>query len=123
MQCEGNPQTTGTTTGTLTVGLLLLLGRGKPRIVVQPAGVTRKEGQTATFTVTAIDAASYQWQRSDNNGSSWNNVGTSQASHTTGTLTIVADNQDLYRVQVRNEAGSVVSSGARLSVEAGGGPE
>lgn len=91
--------------------------------MAQPANVSRKEGQTASFDVSAIDAASYQWQRSDNNGSSWNNVGTSQASYTTGTLTILADNQDLYRVEVRNEAGSVVSTSARLEVTSGGGPE
>lgn len=105
------------------MGLLLLLGRGKPRIVTQPANVSRKEGQTATFNVAAVDAASYQWQRSDNSGSTWNNVGTSQSSYTTGALTIAADNGDLYRVEVRNESGAVVSSSARLDVGAGGGPE
>lgn len=105
------------------MGLLLLLGRGRPRIVTQPAGVTRKEGQTAVFSVSAVDAVSYQWQRSDNNGSSWNNVGASQSSYTTGALTIAVDDGDLYRVEVRNESGAVVSSSARLDVGAGGGPE
>ncbi len=105
------------------MGLLLLLSRGRPVILVQPQGQSVKEGQQATFTVTARDATGYQWQRSDNNGASWSNVGTSASSYTTGFVTIAADNNDMYRVTVRNESGSVTSSSARLEVTGGAGPE
>jgi hypothetical protein len=105
------------------VGLLLLLSRGRPVILVHPQGQSVKEGQQATFTVTARDATGYQWQRSDNNGANWSNVGTSQASYATGFVTIAADNNDMYRVTVRNESGSVTSSTARLEVTSGAGPE
>jgi hypothetical protein len=104
------------------VGLLLLLSRGRPVIVVQPLGQSVKENQQATFTVTARDATGYQWQRSDNNGGNWSNVGTSQNSYTTGFVTIASDNNDLYRVTASNESGSVVSSSARLEVTGGAGP-
>ena len=52
-----------TGTSTLTSNEVTLTVQAKPAITVQPVGATRCVGDNYTFTVTATNADSYQWQK------------------------------------------------------------
>ncbi|MBZ0175724.1 MAG: carbohydrate binding domain-containing protein, partial [Candidatus Methanoperedens sp.] len=82
-----------------------------PGIVTHPAGQTVVTGQTATFSVVATGTSlSYQWQK---NGTDI--AGATGASYTTPPATL-ADNGSVFRVNVTNSVGSVISNGAVLTV-------
>ena len=104
--------------GTLSGGTTLTT----PNITEQPTGQTVEEGETATFTVTAVtasDVQSYQWQQSMNGGSNWTNIdGATDASYTIdNTTTDMSDYQ--YRCVVTSASGvSVISQAATLTVQA-----
>jgi hypothetical protein len=99
-----------------------LLGSGAvpAEVIIHPVSQTVNQGQTATFNVTAIGTSpiSYQWQRSDNGGISWTNVGTNQNSYTTPATVASSDNGDLYRCIVSNDYGTDISATATLTVNA-----
>ena len=83
-----------------------------------PANSTVKEGETATFTVTATgDNISYQWQISTNSGSTWADIdGATSQSYTTQTATMDMSGYQ-YRCVVSNTPGdSATSSAATLTV-------
>ena len=82
----------------------------KPTISVQPASLTVNSGLSATFTVTATGATSYQWQ---NNGTPL--VGATSASYTVSSATS-ANNGSSYSVVIANAGGSVTSAVATLRV-------
>ena len=131
-----HPQTSGTgawtrrLSGILTAGVtLILLGCGggggggtatntptgtAPSITAQPQPQTLMTGSTATFSVTATGTAplSYQWLKSGTPIS-----GATGASYTTPTVTLT-DSGASFTVTVTNSAGSVTSSGAKLSANA-----
>lgn len=79
-----------------------------PVITVQPVQQTVASGATATLSVTATGATSYQWQV--NTAGTWTNVSTGSggttSSYTTGTLG-TSDIGSLFRCQVTNAAGTV----------------
>src|SRR5213082_978086 len=83
-----------------------------PTITTQPASQTVSAGQTATFTVTATGTAplSYQWQK---NGTA---IGAATAASYTTPATTAADNGDQFTVVVSNDAGSMTSRAAALTV-------
>ena len=81
-----------------------------PTITTQPASQTVNAGSTATFTVAASDATSYQWNR---NGQPI--AGATSSSYTLSPATS-ANNGDSYTVAVSNAGGSVTSSAAALRV-------
>jgi len=95
------------------VSLTINVANPVPVITVQPASTTRDPGQTATFTVAATGATTYQWQKN----------GVNLAGKTTATLTLanvqLAD-AGFYTVVVGNAAGTVTSSAAQLVVTAAG---
>ena len=75
----------------------------------QPANVTALQGASASFTVTASGATSYQWQK--------NGVNISNA--TTATLTlqnVQSANATNYQVIIYNPAGNLTSNAATLTV-------
>lgn len=82
-----------------------------PVITTQPVQQTVASGATATFSVTATDATSYQWQI--NSSGTWTNVSTgtggTTSSYTTGTLG-TSDNGNLYRCQITNTNGTTNSA-------------
>jgi hypothetical protein len=85
-----------------------------PTIVAPPRPLTVTAGQTAVLTVTAAGTAplSYQWQKN----------GVNLAGATAATYTVVrVQNSDAgaYRVVVSNEAGTVTSDSANLTVLGG----
>ena len=82
-----------------------------PGIVTHPASQTVVTGQAATFSVVATGTSlSYQWQK---NGTDI--AGATGASYTTPPATL-ADNGSVFRVNVTNSVGSVMSNGAVLTV-------
>ena len=84
-----------------------------PTITTQPANQTIVAGQTATFTVVATGSAlSYQWNK---NGAAISG-GTSSTYSTP--VTTGSDNGAQFIVVVRNNAGSVTSTAATLTVNA-----
>ena len=91
---------------------------GKPSITEQPQSVTVAPGGTATFSVAVSgEGLSCQWQYRSSPDGSWANA-TAEGNKTT-TLKVPATagrNGYQYRCKVTNEAGSVWSSAATLTV-------
>ena len=88
-------------------------------ITGQPTNQSATTGNTATFSVTASNAAGYQWQI--NTGSGWSDIaGATTASYTTPATTL-AMNGYQYQVVITGNApcGNVTSASAILSVTTG----
>ena len=87
-----------------------------PSITTQPANASITAGGTVTFTVAASGTAplTYQWQK---NGTAIS--GATDTSYTTPAVQ-AADDGAIFTVVVTNSAGSVTSSGAKLSVSPNG---
>jgi hypothetical protein len=87
-----------------------------PSITTQPANASSAAGGTVTFSVAASGTAplTYQWQK--------NGTAISAAANTSYTTPAVlaADDGAMFTVVVSNSAGSVTSSGAKLSVSPNG---
>lgn len=103
------------TTSTLYINLEDPIPTEKPTITSQPKAQTVAVGKTASFTVAAEDAASYQWQYKKPNGS-WTNV-SENGTDTSYTLTAkAAQNGNQYRCKVTNVVGTVTSKAVKLTV-------
>ena len=93
-------------------------------ITVAPTTQTAVEGATATFEVVAAvspaTTITYQWQKQEAGTGPYANVdGATDASYTTGALTVAADNGDKYRVVVSAAgASNKTTSGVVLTVTA-----
>ena len=104
-------QHTGTPTpGKGTVGKITYTGSQAPRITQHPEDLTVYVGESARFTVTALDATSYQWQR---NGADI--TGATSTSYTLGAAA-ASDDGARFRALVRNSFGTATSSEAILTV-------
>lgn len=90
-------------------------GISLPTIISQPSNVTVRDGQQATFTVTTINATSYQWQKSDD-GISFSNISGATTNSYTFTTVRSTDNGDKFRCICTNTQGSVTSTSATLTV-------
>lgn len=92
---------------------IVYTGTQAPVISTQPQNITVPQGQTATFSVTAIanPAPTYQWRKNGTNIS-----GAIAASY--AIANVQPADTGLYSVVVSNSAGSVTSSNARLTVTA-----
>jgi alpha-tubulin suppressor-like RCC1 family protein len=98
-----------------------LVGNQPPAITRQPQDASVVEGQTASFSVTALGTPpfAYQWQRSDDGGATFADIaGATAASYTTPSTTVAADHGDRYRVIVSNLEGATTSAAAMLTVTA-----
>ena len=95
----------------------LTVNPAAPVITGNPANQAVIEGHSATFTVIAVGTAplTYQWQRQESLGNPWTNVGTNSSSYTKDPVT-GQDHGAGVRCQVRNQAGSVFSDTATLTV-------
>ena len=93
----------------------------KPAIVTQPASVTVKAGESATFSVKATDATYYQWQIKAPDGSDWTDLTDESCKGIHGeTLTVPGDaahNGFLFRCLATNPDGGAYSQAAALSVK------
>lgn len=85
-----------------------------PVITDQPDNVSPNDGDTATFSVVATNATSYQWEI--NTGSGWGNIsGATSASYTTGALSL-SDNAHQLRLVVTGPGGTVTSNTATITM-------
>ncbi|WNY26069.1 hypothetical protein [Methanolapillus millepedarum] len=102
---------------TLVTGPVELYGTwvsdGSVLITTHPTDKAVFEGQTATFNVVAINAGSYQWQKSTDGGMTFNDISEASSSSYTTDVTAMTDNQTKFRVVV---SGVAVSSAATLTV-------
>ncbi len=95
-----------------------------PLVTSQPQGTSVRQGETASFTASAstppgCSAPAAQWQISTNGGNTWaNDVADVGGRTRTLTITAAALSQSgyEYRVQFTNEAGTVNSQSAALTV-------
>ena len=65
-------------------------------------------------------SVTYQWQKSDDGGSNWGNIGgATSPSYTTGTLSYASDNGDLYRCELNatGAAAPIFTNSVSLTVE------
>ena len=100
----------GSTTGV--VGRIAYTASGAPTIVQQPASRTVAAGSPVTFSVGALgsEPLAYRWQRDGVDVS-----GATAATYTLATTTL-ADTGAVFRAVVTNDAGSVTSGDAVLTV-------
>ncbi|MCK8479150.1 GEVED domain-containing protein [Psychroserpens algicola] len=92
-------------------------GISAPTISTQPTNQNEVIPNTATFSVTAANAVSYQWEV--NSGSGWGNVsggtGATTDTYTTAATSAVMDGNQ-YRCVVTNACGSTTSNPATLTL-------
>lgn len=90
-----------------------------PTITDQPDSITVAHNFTASFSITATNATSYQWQR--NISGTWTNIGgATTTSYTTAALENSTDNGAQFRCIVTGLGGSTTSSTATVTVAAFG---
>jgi hypothetical protein len=93
--------------------ILVLVPISTPTITVQPSDQNVNNGSSATFSVTATSAISYQWQ--DNSTGSFADIGgATSSSYTTAAAYSMQGRQ--YLCNVTNGSGTTTSSGATLRV-------
>lgn len=89
-----------------------------PVITTQPQSVTVQEGNSATFHVAATGTAplTYQWRIDRNDGNGWVNMNGEVSDTYTLSAADMACNGFKYQCVVSNDAGSVTSNTAALTV-------
>jgi alpha-tubulin suppressor-like RCC1 family protein len=88
-----------------------------PTIDTQPQDVNVAVGETATFTVVASGLSpQYQWQRSDDDGTTYADIAGATNASLTLTNAQSTDDDARFRARVSNLADSVTSNAARLTV-------
>lgn len=90
-----------------------------PAFSTEPQDVATRTGASTTFTVTASGTAplSYQWQRSNDAGSTWTDIATATAQDFTVAGATLAWSQARLRARVTNPAGTVDSEVVALTVQ------
>ncbi|MDR1079161.1 MAG: immunoglobulin domain-containing protein [Propionibacteriaceae bacterium] len=92
----------------------------QPTIATHPADRTVFAGQTANLTVVDTDGgmgASFSWQSSADDGTTWVDLPDATSATLSLTDTTLAQSGTLYRAVVANNAGSVTSDPAKLTVQ------
>ncbi len=104
--------------GSVTSNAAMLTVNALPAITRQPGDQTSLcEGSSASFSVTATAATSYQWQVSTDGGSSWDNInGATASTYVVSPVLGSIHNNNKYRVLVSNSFCSVASDAATLTV-------
>ena len=78
-------------------------------IIYQPKYFTGNIGDMATFTVVAMNVASYQWQASSDAGETWTNSSLAGATTPTITVKISASNKDrIWRCLLTDSDGNTL---------------
>jgi hypothetical protein len=89
-------------------------GGSVPVIITNPMNKTVIAKRTATFSILATGATSYQWQRGSTNVS--NGSGGTTATYTTARTSRLTDNNATFRCIAINEDGADTSTAATLTV-------
>ncbi|GLU42720.1 hypothetical protein [Allomuricauda sp. NBRC 101325] len=116
----------GTINNTKSVGVTV---NAAPSIVLQPQDQETFKGSNVTFSITSLNADTFQWQVSTDNGANYANIsdGSAYSGTQTENLTIIAPDMNkngyLFRVLVSNVGSScntpVTSDAATLTVKSG----
>jgi sugar lactone lactonase YvrE len=102
--------------------LTVTAAQAAPVISQQPAAANVIAPTSVSFSVVAsgTPVPQYQWQVSTNNGSSWSDITSATAATYTLATTSTGDSGKVFRARIYNDAGTVFSSPAVLSVSAAG---
>ncbi len=102
---------------------------GAPSVVLHPQDQETFKGSNSTFSITSLNADTFQWQVSTDNGANYSNIsdGSAYSGTQTENLTVIAPNMDkngyLFRVLVSNVGSScnvpTTSDAATLTVKPG----
>ncbi len=88
-----------------------------PTITSQPSDVTVAEGAAASFScVAGSTGVAYQWQRSNDGGSTWADVGGQTNASLQIAVAAAGDSGSRWRCRASNSAGTVFSDAALLTV-------
>src|SRR5438132_52865 len=87
-------------------------------IAPHPASTAVGEGQSASFEAAAdaFPAATVQWQKSTNGGTTWSNIAGATAAKFTIASTKTSENGNEFRATFKNVAGTATSEPATLTV-------
>jgi len=100
--------------------LTVTVGNAAPVFTTQPQDVSVREGNDATFSAAAsgVPSPTYQWQVSNNSGSTWDNMNGATADTYTqpGNLNTCSTIGKRFRVIASNSEGTVNSNAAALNV-------
>jgi hypothetical protein len=90
-----------------------------PKVTTQPAPLTLKEGEPATFSAAAAGtpAPTVQWEASVNGGASWNALSGATSTSLSLGATTAAQNGELLRATFTNSAGSATTNAVLLTVD------
>lgn len=90
-----------------------------PVITTQPQSATAVAGNAWTFSVVATGnpVPTYQWQRSNDGGTTWADIGhATDSSYSYNIASVTINDSGVYRVVVSNSLGTVNSNPATLTV-------
>ncbi|MDX1961511.1 MAG: PQQ-dependent sugar dehydrogenase [Pirellulales bacterium] len=104
--------------GTGSIGKIQYVANVPAYIVQHPTNQLASVGFAATFSVTSSGTLplTHQWQRSNDNGATWNDIPGATASGVVISNTTLADNGAQFRVIVTNAFGMATSNPATLTV-------
>lgn len=88
----------------------------EPKIVGQPSNVTVEEGSPASFTSTASNTPTVQWELSTDSGSTWTPIAGATSTTYTIAATVTAESGHELRAVFTNAEGSATSKAATLTV-------
>ena len=107
--------TAGSVVRTRVLTYNILPGAG-PVISVQPVSQAVCAGSTVTFSVTASNVSSYQWQLSSNGGTTYTNIIGANSPSYSLLITFVSQNSYRFRVILMNQCNVTTSNVATLTV-------
>ncbi len=99
------------------LSLRALAGTPAPKVTRQPTGVTVEEGQRASFSASASNSSTIQWEVSTNGGVSWSAIEGATSATFTIAAAIGSENANQYRALFLNAGGEVTSKAATLTVQ------
>lgn len=99
------------------ISLGALAGTPAPKVTKQPTNVTVEEGQSASFSATASNSPTIQWELSTNGGVSWSPIEGATSTTFTIAATKGSENANQYRALFVSPGGEVTSRAATLTVQ------
>jgi alpha-tubulin suppressor-like RCC1 family protein len=91
-------------------------GSTAPKVTLQPTNTTAEEGASASFTSTASNSPTVQWELSIDGGTSWQPIEGATATTYTVVVTSLAESGHEFRAVFTNASGSATSKAVTLTV-------